>query len=663
MCNAFLKSPTFHIKGRSLSPHAAMRQLAQSLNVHVPDNWSDLMKPPSTTGVVGEAEVGSSNLESVVNDWSLPASFRTEVIGSVRTLMLTAIEGSYSAQTYTFDAGSATTLSTLLVVATKLLSPSNPDQPYGLMHAAINGNALVKQQYTKYSVKVCQHCNKYFWKAKGCCHHEEHSSPRGHSAEELNTVRQKMIVDQYAWFSQQNLANIGSKTLVKTFIPNRYDSITETLENLLSRKEVKNEMVMSYNDSVLTAIQSNFASLKLSTHIFRVNKVSKNNMPKLCTALAKQYGFEDFYSNSEYSQQIALPKFSYETLFTSQNVSGLSKVFVKYVWILGQKTDNLSYALNVISLTHSSRILIDMIPSNATRNSTLSTTVEKYNQLNISRLSTFNSDGQFSNQSLLTLSSPWEQKTTRTLLNMLRFIAASAIVPQRFRMLSDFNVEVTRPHPNFNSSIRNEGRTIALQVQALATAVSSAAKAVGEVINVLKSSKTVTIERILRFGFSYFNQKTRILRAMNVPSSRAEAFMRAVAQDYDLPKADSFIMGITYSDDFSWEQVQYLYSPAKNGVYRCLTLFKTGDSTTDTASFFIVDVNSDYHIAPDLLLVTTSKSRLGGLFSSSKQSIQEVPHVLTLDEAVKLQQFFMLVAIGNIAQTLHVTTDFSAAHK
>ncbi|CAF2033087.1 unnamed protein product [Rotaria magnacalcarata] len=651
------------IQGRSMSSQAAMRQLAQSLNVHVPDNWSDLMKPPNTTGVIGEVEVGSSNLESEVNGWSLPGSFRTEVLESVRTLMLGAVEGSYSAQTYTFDAGSTTTLSTLLVVITKLLSPSNPDQPYGLMHAAINGNALVKQQYTTYSVKVCKYCTSHFWKAKGCCHQEAHSSPRGHSTEELNNVRQKMIADQYAWFSQQNLASRRSSTLVKIFIPNSYDSITETLENLLSRKEVKNEMVMSYNDSILTAIQSNFASLKLSTHIFKMNKVSKKNMPRLFTALAKQHGFGDFYSNSEYSQQIALPTFSYETLFTSQNVSDLSNVFVKYVWILGQTTDNLTYALNVISLTHSSSILIEKIPSNATRNTVPSTTVEKYNQLNISRLSTFNSDGQFSNQSLLTLSSPWEQKTTRTLLNMLRFIAASAIVPQQFRMLSDFNVEVTRPQPNFNLSIQNKGRTIALQIQALATAVSSAAKAVGDVITVLKSSKTVTIERILRFGFSYFNQRSRILRAMNVPSSRTEAFMHAVAQDYALPKTDSFLMGVTYSDDFSWEQVQYLYSPAKNGVYRCLTLFKTGDSTTDTASFFIVDINSDYHIAPDLLLVTTSKSRLGGLFSSSKQSIQEVPHVLTLDEAVKLQQFFMLVAIGNMAQTLRVTTDFSAVHK
>ena len=56
-----------------------------------------------------------------------------------------------------------------------------------------------------------------------------------------------------------------------------------------------------------------------------------------------------------------------------------------------------------------------------------------------------------------------------------------------------------------------------------------------------------------------------------------------------------------------------------------------------TASFLIIDINADWQLAPDLLLI---------------QSIEEVPHVLTLDEAVKLQQFFMLVAMGNLASSL-----------
>ena len=89
-----------------------------------------------------------------------------------------------------------------------------------------------------------------------------------------------------------------------------------------------------------------------------------------------------------------------------------------------------------------------------------------------------------------------------------------------------------------------------------------------------------------------------------------------------------------------------------NGAYRSLTLFKNGDSLSDTASFFIVDINADWQLAPDLLIIQSSRSILGGLFQRNRQSIQEVPRILTMEEAVQLKDFFMLIALNNIASTL-----------
>ncbi len=60
---------------------------------------------------------------------------------------------------------------------------------------------------------------------------------------------------------------------------------------------------------------------------------------------------------------------------------------------------------------------------------------------------------------------------------------------------------------------------------------------------------------------------------------------------YNPPSKGSFMLGLTYSDDFAWEQIQYLYSPSMNGEYRSLTLFKNGDSVKDTVSFFVIDIN------------------------------------------------------------------------
>ena len=204
--------------------------------------------------------------------------------------------------------------------------------------------------------------------------------------------------------------------------------------------------------------------------------------------------------------------------------------------------------------------------------------------------------------------------------------------------------------------MKSDSKGVTDKIKALATSISAVMGTVKEVIQVLKTSKSVTIERIIRFGFSYFNQKSTTFKAIDIPSSKANEFVKALIMDYDLPSKGSFMLGLTYSDDVAWEQIQYLYSPEMNGRYRSLTLFKNGDSIKNTASFYIVDIDADWNLAPDLLFITKSKSILGGLYSSSTQSFQEVPHVLTIDEAVKLQQFFMLVAIGNMAGTLGVNT-------
>jgi hypothetical protein len=181
-----------------------------------------------------------------------------------------------------------------------------------------------------------------------------------------------------------------------------------------------------------------------------------------------------------------------------------------------------------------------------------------------------------------------------------------------------------------------------------------------DIVETFKSSSSTTITRITRFGFTYFNQKSTVLKALDIPASRADEFIRALILDYNLPSKGSFMLGLTYSDDFAWDSIQYLYSPSMNGSYRSLTLFKNGDSINNTASFFVIDIDANWDLAPDLLIITKSTSILGGLWSSSKQSIQEVPHILSLDEAMKLQQFFMLIAMGNMGNTFGLNVTYPA---
>ena len=623
------------------------------------------MQPPSTSGSRGRAILGRSNITGVLANWSLPEQFRSQAVRSISSLLAAASEGSLLAQVFTFDIPTGTSLTTLIVVVSMIAEPTDPNLPFSVAYVTINTNAALKQLQSLIPHNRCFTCRDCFWTRRCCCKYEPYHVARGHTMEEMNIVKQKMSVDQFDWFNQQNLTSRVATALTERALsgngnPAQEHNLIKTIDNFLSNPSVKAEVLASYNDSLLSAIQSNFTSLKQSSEVLKSSRIERNRMAVLLSSLAEEHGFEDFYANPAYAKQIESPRFSYENLYTTQSGTENRVMTIKYVWTVAQQISNSTYSLYFLSLDITSKALIQRMLSEHREGASPSRPAAMARRLNVVRLSTFASNGEFLNETIMKQTAPWPHKSMRIVLNMLRFLTASVLVPQKFRMLSSFDPEIQLPGTNVNNGATNQPRNLALKIQALASSISSAAAATKDVINTLKSSRSTTITRIVRFGFNYFNQRSTILKAIDIPASRADEFVNAVILDYNLPSKGSFMLGLTYSSEFAWDRIEYLYSPTMNGKYRSLTLFKNGDSTKNTASFFIVDINSDWTLAPDLLLITKEKSILGGLFSSSKQSIQEVPHVLTLDEAVKLQQFFMLIAMGNIANTLGVNaTSFS----
>ncbi|CAF1240121.1 unnamed protein product [Rotaria sordida] len=622
------------INDRSLDTSTALKQAANILNVVEPANWANYMNPTSTTGSIGQANVGSGTLATVMASWSIPDQFRAKAVRKVNLLVIAATEGSYTAQAFLFDTKTSVALSTLIVATQKLDSPSDPNSPISVSYVIINSNAAIKQQYTYYTVRDCHRCPKCLWFSKCCCHDETKSSPRDNTLDELNIINQKLKVDQFAWFNQQTLNRaIKKRDLFKYNSNKQIISLTEAIENYLSNKIVKGEILASYNDSILSTLQTHITSLKLSTESLKMTKLKSQNLRLVLSTLTKDYGFEDIYNNTLFIEQLKTGRFSYENLFTSSiSVDNKSRA-IKYIWLIGQTVDNLTYSINFFFVNITSQQLINRLLSNNTNTNKSNYTIDYNKKLKIIRTSILNDRGKFLNEDLLTLITPWQLKTTKITLNILRFIAASTIIPQKYRMLSYFNPEIISPTVNHNKTYAPQPRAISAKILALSKAISAAANAWKDFVTAFKSSRSTTITRIVQFGFKYFSQKSTILKAINIPTDRATEFINAVIVDYNLPSKGSFMLGLTYSDDFAWDRIDYLYSPSNNGNYRSLTLFKNGDSLTNTASFFIVDINADWQLAHDLLLIQKSKSYLGGLFEN---------------EAVKLQQFFTLVAMGNL---------------
>ncbi|CAF3756846.1 unnamed protein product [Rotaria socialis] len=597
------------IQTRSADSVAALWQAAQILNVQPPGNWNNYAHPSVTTGSTGAAQVGISTVENVMACWPIPDQFLHDAVQNVRLLVIAASESSYTAQAFVFNTESGASLSSLIIVANKINLPADPNSPVAIRYVAINTNVG-----------------------------------------EINIIQQKLAADQFAWFNQQtfNRAFIIDKSTFSDLHRNQV-GLVEAIDKYLSNNVVKAEVLAQYNDSLLTALQTNVASLKLSIQKLKLTKISSNHIRMFLATLAKDYGFDDIFSDP---QQLQTSKFSYENIFTKPVVGEHTNQSIKYVWILGEKMNNLTYTINFLYMEINSQVLIETVLPNNTNTSQI---VQGSKQLKIVRTATLTDDGHFIQERLLTPQTTWTLQTTKVALNILRFISASTLAPQRNRMLSYFQPEIISKSHNRNSNDDTTSSNSIDKISTLANAISSIAKVAKEIFSIFKSSSSSTIiNRTMQAGFKHFDQKTRILKVLNMPAERATEFVNAIIMDYNLPSQGSFMLGLTYSDDFAWDYVEYLYSPDQNGIYRSLTLFKNGDSRTNTASFYIVDINANWEIAPDLLIIEKRKSRLGGLFEKTTQSIEYVPHTLTFDEATRLKEFFTLLAIDKMAVTLGI---------
>ncbi|CAF3729057.1 unnamed protein product [Rotaria sp. Silwood1] len=115
-------------------------------------------------------------------------------------------------------------------------------------------------------------------------------------------------------------------------------------------------------------------------------------------------------------------------LMVTAEGSFLGQAFMFDLATVGQKVTDSTYSLIFLVMNINSKTLIRTMLYNGS----MSDDVPSTKQLNILRTSTLTPSGEFENETLLKHIVPWQQKTVRIALNMLRFISASVVQPQRF---------------------------------------------------------------------------------------------------------------------------------------------------------------------------------------------------------------------------------------
>ncbi|TNV82010.1 hypothetical protein FGO68_gene7730 [Halteria grandinella] len=157
------------------------------------------------------------------------------------------------------------------------------------------------------------------------------------------------------------------------------------------------------------------------------------------------------------------------------------------------------------------------------------------------------------------------------------------------------------------------------------------------------------VERITKLGFKTFQQDMEIFYIKNLLVSRYPAFIDNLLANRHIPvkhlaNIKEFFELTEYMDFGTWQSYRAMYSATNTSETNYLCILASRSSETKISIYMAILQNS-FELAPDLLILKSSKSSWGGLFKKTSTKIVEVPHLLSPDDLDTLCDFFDLIAM------------------
>jgi len=196
---------------------------------------------------------------------------------------------------------------------------------------------------------------------------------------------------------------------------------------------------------------------------------------------------------------------------------------------------------------------------------------------------------------------------------------------------------------------------------ALGSAIDIVSKAWQGIVSIFKSTTSVTLQRIVRFGFDHFKMDSKAMILRGYPNDKLDTLADYIVKRFSVPNGinrDDIIMFGFAEDGSVWDQMGTLFSKDNRGNCNHLQILKNPTQDGMKSNWVITGFDSDIQIAPDIIMKTTSKSRFGGLFTSTKTEMIKTPHMLTLEEITQIQKFLEIVAYGRIASEIGRAVQF-----
>eukprot|EP00827_Trimyema_finlayi_P004414 TRINITY_DN43_c0_g2_i3.p1 TRINITY_DN43_c0_g2~~TRINITY_DN43_c0_g2_i3.p1 ORF type:complete len:426 (-),score=174.65 TRINITY_DN43_c0_g2_i3:128-1360(-) len=222
-------------------------------------------------------------------------------------------------------------------------------------------------------------------------------------------------------------------------------------------------------------------------------------------------------------------------------------------------------------------------------------------------------------------------------------------------------------HLNLNSYVTMNDLDENVDPVAITVLVCEAIKAVCKIWSMFAKffggSKSVTVKGILQGkGYSYFASSCQTEKNVGVRIEYIEPYLNSLANRIQVPKdkQESFkevLKEALWGDSQTWKAHDTTFSSTDGGqIFYTLIMMNYNETHGPNGSLNVIysSCDAEFKLAPNLIVMETKVSYLGGAFGSSKQSLVVMPRQITTEDIQTIFNFFYVVGIRNAGVTAGV---------
>ena len=107
---------------------------------------------------------------------------------------------------------------------------------------------------------------------------------------------------------------------------------------------------------------------------------------------------------------------------------------------------------------------------------------------------------------------------------------------------------------------------------------------------------------------------------------------------------DNIIDWIKFFDSEYWSEHDVSWSKGNDGTSTHFTMYANNNQNTSKIDTLFLTLGEEFKLAPDVFVISESRSILGGIFSSTTLKFKHKPAAMNDEELTFVSQYFLLLA-------------------